>query len=387
MALIYRATGRRDSVDLTGIWWHGTRLQDLKSILRSGLKPGHPTRYPEGCHGFPPHWVGRDSYGGLYLAPSVGKAKSLAGGGAYNGPKALVAVVLDPTTKGVTADEDVFSFAVPGTVSAVTGDGQHSPWSDLFRGDFGWSPRPYPWDRAAELVLAHPGIARALAGERLRWFWDVEWKAEKFPFGRDPLKRPETFDLCTKYIQRVAVTALWCGWYSAQLQEAREAEKKRRGLGYSEHLPWDWDARAVVGEPNTVPTPRVFKDAWKKMRAAYETFAVAVPEFAWVVPEEDPSAALGQPSIRTNFPLTTRGKNRIILAGAVSNDWHEVVVHHIDTEMRAEVIERLAEQWKQTSETLRIRMAGGTTLYERWGREWTGKKWRERVESPWKVRR
>ena len=93
--------------------------------------------------------------------------------------------------------------------------------------------------------------------------------------------------------------------------------------------------------------------------------------------------ALGQPSVRTSFPLTTRGKNRIILAGTVSSDWHEFIVHHLDPEMGREVIERLAEQWRQTSETVRIRRAGGGTLFERWGQEWTGKEWRERIVSPW----
>ena len=375
MRLIRRASGRRSGPDLTGIWWHGTRLQDLKSILRTGLKPGHPTRYPEGCHGFPPHWVGRDSYGGLYLAPSMGKAKSLAGGGQYRGQKALVAVLLDPTTKGVTADEDTFAFAVPGSAPVVIGDGQTSPWKALFWSAFGWNPSRYPWGRAAELVLAHPEVARAQADEYLRWFWDVEWKADKIPFARDALKRPRTFALFTTYIQRVAVTALWCGWGADQQRFEREQV--------------EYEARwnKPYYHPPEVVEPAVFKDCWRKMRIAYEAFAATVPEFAWIIPEAKADTALGQPSIRTNFPLTTRGKNRIILAGAVSKDWHEFIVHHIDDEMRDAIIERLAEQWRQTSETLRIRMAGGPTLFERWGRQWTGKAWEAPTESPWKTSR
>lgn len=335
--------------DLTGIWWHGTMLRDMRTILNEGLQPGKPTKYPERCHGFPKQWVGRESYGGVYLAASAGDAKSLAGGSEL-GPTALIGVRLDPTTPGVTIDEDeVTDLAPKAADSIVPGGGWKTRWQEALQPIHTSYWQPYPWGEAAAIVLKRKDIALQAAHE---WLDELggDYFGERFPHLDLAVVRPRFYSLYARYIQRRAVQALYCGWAAEQERYAREAKAYREKWG-----------KEQANQPQTTP-PTIFDNSWEQMVAAYNQWAEVAAPLAWWKPSQEPMR-FRQPHIRTSFPITWRGRNRIVFAAAIPKNWHEALVYYMDPDYGAEAAAHLQKAWvDQTSKSFRLRWAGGREL-------------------------
>ena len=362
-----------------GIWWTKVPRGEMQTVLHRGLVPPPfpPQQLAEGCTGYPPYWIGRDDLGGIRLTADAARPR-----GAWQTPArepfGLVGVVLDTTTPGVTPDEWFFSRQ-PDEADSVTGQGGiASVWKDALWEKLGWNPRPYPWDQAAQMVLDRSDLALQEAIRLLDQ--RAQYLSFNFPAGgsewlervRAVLARPRVRQLYAIYLQRRAVMALSCGWRADQESQAQE---RRRWPGFDR----------LKGRPfrpfQAPPVPRIFHGAWERIYFAFDRLAEAIREIAWTTPG---TPGMQGVEIRVLFPLRLRGRNRVVLVGMQLQN--QVVIHHLDSEYAQQAVTRLvADYHASQGQTLRVRWAGGATLYESWGPKWdsAAAQWVDAPESPW----
>ncbi len=288
------------------LWWHGTRLKNLRRILKEGLLPNGVSKVFNDEMG----QAGMRSiktFGGTYLTDNFMTAYSASGSGAS---RIIVGVTYESRSPHVMADED----DVLGMVDWTLGSNydtirSRSPWTPFWRrhllSDREGAFRPDHLDEVSD-IIGKADISKAVA------------KFLGYVFQKWPLAQRGY--AARKSQVESAVTRLLRAQASHLIENEIVSNKSRRIKRLMKSLKYvetdETDPERVREMTNRIkktlkainnPPPR-FRKTWAELKDATQEVSRLIPEM---------SGATDQPSMRHNIrtmdPIGYRGKNRILM--------------------------------------------------------------------------
>lgn len=260
---------------LRSIWYHGTSPKFLRSILSQGLIPDPKERaWAEDPHATS-QTPSRASYGGTYVARSIGTAISSSQKWSPQGPWLIIVLELQP--RSLVVDEDDLVYTLKGSIP-----NQYVATQLYFGTLFGW-----------------------VEGEGKKWLDDT--KAAYVQDFRDMLKRYWKDDPIDERLWAALVPMVEEAWWASVIRYVSYFAKD-----YGDHTEYEWQSKYAHtgGEYGSAPPVPDSGEAEAAFRAIVARIGATLRQF--VEKEYEHGRGWGLQTARSVEPIGYSGSNRIV---------------------------------------------------------------------------